>query len=167
MKEPPGFLQHVFPGILSTISVAVALPLPGQAANEKAPTAHQQAMMEARQTAATLGSNHQLLATLNGQWTFTTKMWMEPGAPPETSTGTAAYTPLIDDVMKPGTKVKVRQIVKVLGDDSHVMEWYEFRGWERDQDHGDLVHPPNVRTRPPTRSWCRSKRMAKMWAVPR
>lgn len=187
------FPQHVFPRILATISVAMALPLLAQAAKEKAPTAQQQAMMEAWQKAATPGSNHKLLATLNGQWNFTTKMWMEPGAAPESSTGTAAYTPLMDgryiqgeykgtfngmpfqglgltgydnvaqhftatwadnmstsimlmtgtydpatktftykgdmdDVMKPGTKVKVRQIVKVLGDDSHVMEWYESRG---------------------------------------
>lgn len=187
------FPQHVFPRILAAVSVAAALPLLAQAAKEKAPTAHQQAMMEAWQKAATPGSNHKLLATLNGQWNFTTKMWMEPGAPPETSTGTAVYTPLMDgryiqgeykgtfngmpfqglgltgydnvarhftatwadnmstsimlmtgtydpaaktftykgdmdDMMKPGAKVKVRQIVKVLGDDSHVMEWYESRG---------------------------------------
>lgn len=94
MKEAPIFPQHVFPRVLATVSVAAALPLLAQAAKEKAPTAHQQAMMEAWQKAATPGSNHKMLATLNGQWTFTTKMWMEPGASPETSTGTAVYTPL-------------------------------------------------------------------------
>jgi hypothetical protein len=187
------FPQQVFPRILAIVSVAIALPLLAQVKKEKAPTADQQAMMAAWQKAATPGSNHKLLATLNGQWSFTTKMWMEPGAAPETSTGTAVYTPLMDgryiqgeykgafngmpfqglgltgydnvahhftatwadnmstsimlmtgtydpatktftykgdmdDVMKPGTKVKVRQVVKVLGDDSHVMEWYESRG---------------------------------------
>jgi hypothetical protein len=173
--------------------MAMALPLLAQEAKEKTPTAAQQAMMEAWQKAATPGSNHKLLAGLTGQWTFATRMWMEPGAPPETSTGSAVYTSLMDgrfiqgdytgtfggmafhglgltgydnvtkhftatwadnmgtaimlmtgtydpatktftykgdmdDVMKPGTKVKVRQTVKILSDDSHVMEWYESRG---------------------------------------
>jgi hypothetical protein len=150
-------------------------------------------MMQAWQKAATPGANHQLLASMTGNWAFSTKMWMEPGAPPETSTGTAVYTPLMDgrfiqgeykgtfggmafqglgltgydnvaqhftatwadnmgtsimlmtghydpaakvftykgdmdDMMKPGTKVKVRQVVKVHSDDAHTMEWYETRG---------------------------------------
>jgi hypothetical protein len=34
----------------------------------------------------------------------------------------------MDDMMKPGTKVKVRQTVKILNEDSHLMEWYETRG---------------------------------------
>ena len=174
-------------------SLAMAMPLRSQEAKPKAPTAEQQAMMQAWQKAATPGPNHQLLALLAGRWTFATKLWMEPGAPPESSTGTAVYTPLMDgrfiqgeytgtfggmpfrglgltgydnvaqhftatwadnmgtsimlmtgsydpatrtftykgdmdDMMKPGKKVKVRQVVKVLNDDSHTMEWYETRG---------------------------------------
>jgi hypothetical protein len=174
-------------------SLALALPLLAQEEKHKAPTAEHQAMMEAWQKAATPGTNHKLLGSLTGPWTFTTKMWMQPGAPPESSTGTAVYTPLMDgryiqgdykgtfggmafqglglmgydnvaqhftstwadnmgtsimlmtgkydpamktftytgdmdDVMKPGIKVKVRQIVRVISDDSHVMEWYETRG---------------------------------------
>jgi hypothetical protein len=174
-------------------SLALTLPLLAQETKAKAPTAEQQAMMQAWQKAATPGPNHQLLGSLTGEWAFTTKMWMEPGAPPESSTGTAIYTPLMDgryiqgdykgtfggmafrglgltgydnvaqhftatwadnmgtsimlmtgtyepltktftylgdmdDVMKPGTKVKVRQNVKILNGDSHVMEWYESRG---------------------------------------
>ncbi len=176
-----------------TCSLALALPLLAQEAKEKTPTAEQQAMMQAWQKASTPGPNHKLLASLTGQWVFATKMWMEPGAPPESSTGTAVYTPLMDgrfiqgeykgtfggmpfqglgltgydnvaqhftttwadnmgtsimlmtgsydpttmtftykgdmdDMMKPGTKVRVRQTVKVLSGDSHVMEWYETRG---------------------------------------
>ncbi|GLH65839.1 DUF1579 domain-containing protein [Geothrix edaphica] len=186
-------LQHLFTRIVAAASMVMALPLLAQEAKEKKPTAAQQAMMEAWQKAATPGSNHKLLAGLTGQWTFATKMWMEPGAPPEMSTGSAVYTPLMDgrfiqgeytgtfggmafqglgltgydnvarhftatwadnmgtaimlmtgtydptsktftykgdmdDMMKPGTKVKVRQTVKILSDDSHVMEWYESRG---------------------------------------
>ncbi|HEY3270249.1 MAG TPA: DUF1579 domain-containing protein [Geothrix sp.] len=185
-------LQHLFTRIMAAASLVMALPLLAQEAKEKKPTAAQQAMMEAWQKAATPGSNHQLLAGLTGQWTFATKMWMEPGTPPETSTGSAVYTSLMDgrfiqgeykgtfggmafqglgltgydnvarhftatwadnmgtaimlmtgtydpasrtftykgdmdDVMKPGKKVKVRQTVKILSDDSHVMEWYESR----------------------------------------
>jgi hypothetical protein len=174
-------------------SLALTLPLLSQETKAKAPTAEQQAMMQAWQKAATPGPNHKLLASLTGQWAFSTKMWMEPGAPPESSTGTAVYTPLMDgryiqgeykgtfggmafrglgltgydnvaqhftatwadnmgtsitlmtgsydpatrtftymgdmdDMMKPGVKVKVRQNVKILSDDAHVMDWYETRG---------------------------------------
>jgi Protein of unknown function (DUF1579) len=185
-------LKHLLSRVL-TGSLALTLPLLAQEVKPKTPTAEQQAVMEAWQKAATPGSNHKLLASLTGPWTFTTKMWMQPGAPPESSAGTAVYTPLMDgryiqgvykgtfggmafqglglmgydnvaghftstwadnmstsimlmngnydpalktftytgdmdDVMKPGIKVKVRQIVRVLSDDSHVMEWYETRG---------------------------------------
>ena len=174
-------------------SLALTLPLLAQETKAKAPTAEQQAMMQAWQKAATPGPNHKLLGTLTGEWTFATKMWMEPGAPPESSTGTAVYIPLMDgryiqgeykgtfggmafqglgltgydnvaqhftatwadnmgtsimlmtgsyepatktftymgdmdDMMKPGMKVKVRQHVKILSEDSHVMDWYETRG---------------------------------------
>ena len=174
-------------------SLALTLPLLAQETTAKAPTAEQQALMQAWRKAATPGPNHQLLGSLTGEWTFATKMWMEPGAPPENSTGTAVYTPLMDgryiqgdykgtfggmafqglgltgydnvaqhftatwadnmgtsitlmtgsydpatrtftylgdmdDMMKPGVKVKVRQNVKILSADSHVMEWYETRG---------------------------------------
>jgi hypothetical protein len=34
----------------------------------------------------------------------------------------------MDDPMKPGTKIKVRQVLKLLDRDKHVMEWYEIRG---------------------------------------
>jgi hypothetical protein len=184
--------NHLFKRVL-TSSLLFTLPLLAQEPKDKAPTAAQQAMMQAWHKAATPGANHKLIASLTGQWAFSTKMWMQPGAPPETSTGTAVYTPLMDgrfiqgdykgtfggmafqglgltgydnvaqhftatwadnmgtsimlmtghydpatkvftykgdmdDMMKPGTKVKVRQVVKVLDDDSHTMEWYETRG---------------------------------------
>ena len=89
-------LQRLFTRTMAAICVVFALPLPGQEAKQKTPAADQQAMMEAWQKAATPGSNHKLLASLAGQWNFATKMWMQPGAPPETSTGTAVYTPLMD-----------------------------------------------------------------------
>ncbi len=156
-------------------------------------SAEEKAMMDAMLKASTPGANHELLASMAGDWTFTTKMWTDPAAPPTESTGTASYTTLLggrfiqgeyrgnmmgmpfeglgitgydnvsqqfqaswidnmgtmlmymtghydpsaksftftgqmDDFMKPGTKVKVREVIRVPSSDSQVMEWYEVRG---------------------------------------
>ncbi|MFO0837511.1 MAG: DUF1579 domain-containing protein [Phycisphaerae bacterium] len=42
---------------------------------------------------------------------------------------TKAYTYIsdMDDPMMPGTKVKVREVIKVLDKDKHTLEWYETR----------------------------------------
>jgi hypothetical protein len=37
------------------------------------------------------------------------------------------YTGQMDDIVKPGTKVNVRQVIRLVSHDSHVMEWYETR----------------------------------------
>lgn len=50
------------------------------------------AMMEAWQKAMTPGPQHAALAKLVGDWKFTAKMWMEPGAEPTASEGTAVRT---------------------------------------------------------------------------
>jgi hypothetical protein len=44
--------------------------------------------------------------------------------------GTKTYTFRgdMDDMMKPGTKVKVRETVRVTDANTHVLEWYETRG---------------------------------------
>lgn len=42
------------------------------------------------------GENHKLLAELVGNWNYTVKMWMAPGAPPMTSKGTATRKALMD-----------------------------------------------------------------------
>jgi hypothetical protein len=34
----------------------------------------------------------------------------------------------MDDPMKPGTKVKVREVLRLVDKSKHVMEWYELRG---------------------------------------
>jgi hypothetical protein len=47
------------------------------------------AMMEAMMKAATPGPEHKRLDDLAGSWTFTAKMWMEPGAAPTESKGTS------------------------------------------------------------------------------
>jgi hypothetical protein len=33
----------------------------------------------------------------------------------------------MDDMMKPGTKTKIRETVRIVNTDTHVMEWYETR----------------------------------------
>jgi len=54
-------------------------------------SAEQQAAMDALMKAASPGAPHERLAQFEGNWTFTSKMWMAPGAPPETWTGTTTY----------------------------------------------------------------------------
>ncbi len=40
---------------------------------------------------------------------------------------TITYTGQMDDIVKPGTKVNVREVIRLVSPDSHVMEWYETR----------------------------------------
>ncbi|MBU6433737.1 MAG: DUF1579 family protein [Nitrospirae bacterium] len=55
-----------------------------------------QAMMELWKKLAQPGEPHKLFAGLAGNWTTTTKEWMEPGKPPTESTGTADMRMLLD-----------------------------------------------------------------------
>jgi hypothetical protein len=52
----------------------------------------QAAMMAAWEAAGRPGKPHQQLAALVGRWQAETKMWMDPAAEPETSTGTIEYS---------------------------------------------------------------------------
>jgi hypothetical protein len=64
----------------------------GWAAQEEAApamSADEKAMMEAMEKAATPGKQHQWLASLAGSWEFTARFYMDPGAPPSESKGTA------------------------------------------------------------------------------
>lgn len=71
-------------------AVAIAIFTAGVAvAQDPAPSAEHQAMMEAYQRAATPGSQHASLAKMAGDFSLTVKSYMEPGAEPEVSTGTA------------------------------------------------------------------------------
>lgn len=73
-------------------AVAMMLLAAGAAFAQEAgtPSAEQQAMMEAYQRAATPGPQHAMLAAMAGEFTLTVKSYMEPGAEPEVSTGTAS-----------------------------------------------------------------------------
>jgi hypothetical protein len=55
-----------------------------------------EAMMEAYKKAAEPGEPHKQLASLAGSWTTKTKMWMEPGKPPEETTGACEQKALLD-----------------------------------------------------------------------
>ena len=56
----------------------------------------QQAMMELWKKMAVPGEPHKLFSSLAGNWTTTSKEWMEPGKPPTESTGTAEMKMLLD-----------------------------------------------------------------------
>lgn len=55
-----------------------------------------QAMMEVYKKVGTPGAPHKLFATLEGSWTTRTKSWMEPGKPPEETTGKCEQKLLLD-----------------------------------------------------------------------
>lgn len=182
-----------------SLSLCLAAPAFAQPQPQKKPSPppamppEQQAMMEAFQKAATPGPNHKLLQAWVGEWSYAMKMWQDPAAPAQESSGTTSYRSLMDgryvqhehkgnfmgmpfhgtgilgydnvskqfqsswldnmstgqmqingsydatkktltfkgdmdDMMKPGTKTKIRQTVRTVDNDTHVMEWYEMRG---------------------------------------
>lgn len=83
----------VLTGLASVFVLAIAS---GSLAQEKPKMSkEQQAMMDAMTKAATPGPNHKLLAEVVGDWTFVTRMWMDPGQPPTETKGTATFQPLL------------------------------------------------------------------------
>lgn len=54
-------------------------------------TAQNETEMKAWMEYMTPGDMHKVLASYDGDWTVDGKMWMDPKAPPMTSTGTATY----------------------------------------------------------------------------
>ena len=68
----------------------VSMVLAGVAAAQEPaqPAGPSQAEMEAMMKAMAPGAEHKLLARMAGNWEFTSKMWMAPGAPPSESSGT-------------------------------------------------------------------------------
>lgn len=73
-----------------TAAALCLLALPALAQDqpkEPAAPAMGAAEMEAMQKAMTPGEPHKHLARLAGDWTFTSKMWMDPSQPPAESTG--------------------------------------------------------------------------------
>lgn len=78
--------------VLSTCLLSACLLAPADAREKKkaapAPSAEQQAMMEAWEKAATPGAQHRQLAEhFVGTWNTQQTMWMDPSAPPTSETG--------------------------------------------------------------------------------
>jgi hypothetical protein len=59
---------------------------------------NQQEMMKQMMELATLNENHKLLSSLDGNWNYTIKFWMnpDPSAPPQESKGTAVRKSIMD-----------------------------------------------------------------------
>src|SRR5436190_20786605 len=53
-------------------------------------------MMKQMMELAKPGENHQLLSGMAGTWTYTVKMWMNPSAPPTSSSGSAVIKSVMD-----------------------------------------------------------------------
>ena len=74
--------------VVAIVSVmAFAMPLTrAQETGEMSP--EQQEMMQRWMVFMTPGEPHKMLAERAGTWNFTTKMWEQPGGPPQDSSGT-------------------------------------------------------------------------------
>ncbi|CAN5185359.1 hypothetical protein BH18GEM1_BH18GEM1_17140 [soil metagenome] len=82
-------------GMLALAAFLVAVT--SVAAQEAAQmSAEEQAMMQKWAEYATPGEPHQRLASLAGDWTWTSKWWMAPDAPPEESGGTTSSSMSMD-----------------------------------------------------------------------
>ena len=53
-------------------------------------------MMKQMMELAKPGENHKLLTGMAGMWTYSVKMWMNPSAPPTSSTGSAVIKAIMD-----------------------------------------------------------------------
>jgi hypothetical protein len=81
-------------GILAGLAFLIVIAALAIGADEKGkktkPAAgkmDEKAMMEMMAKYSTPGAEHKKLESVVGTWNTTTKMWMEPGAPPQESTG--------------------------------------------------------------------------------
>ncbi len=78
--------------VAALVMVASAAAL---AEEPKKPSAEEQAMMEKYVKAGTPGPEHQQMAKLAGKWKMQVTSWMQPGAPPMKSEGTAEYRTIL------------------------------------------------------------------------
>ena len=80
----------VFTMLFAAVS-AHAADAPAAKADDKA-AADKAAMMEKMKVIMSPGEAHKALEPLAGKWTYTSKMWMAPGAPAEETSGDAENT---------------------------------------------------------------------------
>jgi len=86
------------PNCLGAILLSTMLTLPTLAAEKEAPKKdsdkpNDSEMMAMMMELSKPGENHKMLEGAVGNWTYTTKWWMSPDAPPSESTGTATARP--------------------------------------------------------------------------
>jgi hypothetical protein len=93
----PSFAKRRLQSVLFVVAAAIAAaPCTladhhGEPAKAPAPSPEEQAMMEAYMKAGTPGPVHEEMARLAGSWKLEITSWPAPGAPPQTSAGTAEY----------------------------------------------------------------------------
>ena len=83
----------------SAASIPSDSPKPAAAAPSGQPSAaDMEKMMQQMMELSKTGENHKLLASLDGTWSYTVKMWMngDPSTKPETSKGTAVRKSIMD-----------------------------------------------------------------------
>jgi hypothetical protein len=85
----------------AALAAVLALASFGAGADDKKAAAPpsadaQKAMMEAYTRMGEIRPEHKQLKFFEGSWTSATKMWMDPSAPPQQSTGAMTVTPLYD-----------------------------------------------------------------------
>ena len=85
----------IFAGALSA-TAALADHHGAEKAAAPQPTPEEKAYMEKWNKFMTPGEPHRLLAQKAGTWDMKTTMWMVPGGPPETSTGTSELKMVLD-----------------------------------------------------------------------
>ena len=88
--EPPAAAALAQPATESKLTTAPAADAKVAAQPSEAEMMKQ--MMELAKT----GENHKLLSGMAGTWSYTIKMWMNPSAPPTSSTGSAVIKPVMD-----------------------------------------------------------------------
>ena len=82
-----------------SLPLLLALPAAYVLAQDKGKPAQDpktEAMMAAYKKAGAVTENHRILDAFTGEWTTTSKMWMDPAAPAMESTGTASAKPIFD-----------------------------------------------------------------------
>src|SRR5437868_11252628 len=93
------FAQEKSPSAKDTTSAlepAAAVAQPAAAPEAKSAQPSEAEMMKQMMELGKPGENHKLLSDMAGTWTYTVKMWMNPSAPPTSSTGSAVIKSIMD-----------------------------------------------------------------------
>ncbi len=81
---------------LAAVFLAAVPALAGDGETQGGEAPDMAAMMAAMEKAMAPGEHHRWLASFEGDWTFSSKVWMEPGAPPMESPGSSKKAMIMD-----------------------------------------------------------------------